>query len=636
MRKPDLSAPEASLFTMSPDFLVIFRVAPTPMLVVRLDDPQFSVVDANSAYLRLSGMNLEQVVGRGIFDLFPPNHHDSASTGPANLISSFRRVIATRTPDLIPALRYDVNFNRAGFHEHFWKVHNAPLPGPDGSVQFILHSVEELPGEVGAELKRQWHLFDSVLSHIPDFAYTFDLEGRFTYINEALLNLWQKPLRDCVGKNFFELGYPQDLAARLQRQIKAVIDTNGPVRDQTPFTGPTGETRHYEYIFVPVLAEDGHVEAVAGSTRDITEREQLALEREANQKKLEQLFAQAPVAIAVLRGRDFIIELANPTYRALLHEREIIGKRFVEIVPELGQDVWDAFNTVLETGEPFMANEWLVPYDRDGDGVSEDHWFNVVYNPRRDDDGVVSGIIAVLANVTEQVLARKQLERANRELEEFAFVASHDLQEPLRMVSIYTELVLDGVRSGEPFLEEYGGFVRDGVRRLEDLIRDLLVFSRVAHEDESPVRRGDLSASLTEALAVLKNRIEETSAEITASPLPFVRGDSSQLAHVFQNILSNALKYRKPGSRPIIDISAQREGMFSIISIKDAGIGFDPQYADRIFGLFKRLHKHEYPGTGLGLAICKRIVERYEGRIWAESKPGDGSTFSFSLVTSED
>ncbi len=636
MRIPDLFPSQTSNSAESPDLGVVFRVAPTAMLLVRSDDPKFSVVDANDAYLRLGGIVLERIVGRGVFDLFPPNQDDSSSTGPANLLSSFRRVIAVRTSDLIPAIRYDVNVGKGGFHERFWKATNVPITGPDGSVQFILHSVEELPGDVGAELKRQWHLFDSVLSHIPDFAYTFDLEGRFTYINEALLKLWQKPLRDGVGKNFFELGYPPDLAARLQRQINAVIATKWPVRDQTPFTGPTGETRHYEYIFVPVLAEDGHVEAVAGSTRDITEREQLAGAREANQRKLEQLFVQAPVAIVVLRGRDFVIELANPVYRALLHEREIIGRRFAEVIPELGQPVWEAFNRVLDTGEPFIATEWLVPYDRDGDGISEDHWFNVVYNPRRDDDGTVSGIIAVLTDVTEQVTARKQLELANRELEEFAFVASHDLQEPLRMVSIYTELILNDVHSGNASLGEYGAFIRDGVRHMEDLIRDLLVFSRVIHEDESPIGRGDLSASLHEALNVLKSRIAETGAEISVSSLPVVRGDSSQLVHVFQNIISNALKYRELGSRPIIDISARREGFYSIISVSDAGIGFDPQYADRIFGLFKRLHKHEYPGTGLGLAICKRIVERYGGRIWAESKPGAGSTFSFSLVRAED
>ena len=132
-------------------------------------------------------------------------------------------------------------------------------------------------------LQQQWHIFDTALSHTPDFTYIFDLEGRFTYANRALLSLWQKPLDEAVGKNFFDLDYPPELAERLQRQIQQVIDTNEPVRDHTPFTGPTGETREYEYIFVPVLAANGQVEAVAGSTRDVTQRKQ-AEEQERQQQ----------------------------------------------------------------------------------------------------------------------------------------------------------------------------------------------------------------------------------------------------------------------------------------------------------------------------------------------------------------
>jgi len=139
---------------------------------------------------------------------------------------------------------------------------------------------------VEEQLRQQWHTFDTALSHTPDFTYTFDLEGRFTYVNRALLSLWQKSLEEARGQNFFELGYPPDLAARLQRQIQQVVDTRKPVRDHTPFTGPTGETREYEYIFVPVLGSSGEVEAVAGSTRDVTERKQAEEQERERQAQL--------------------------------------------------------------------------------------------------------------------------------------------------------------------------------------------------------------------------------------------------------------------------------------------------------------------------------------------------------------
>lgn len=200
------------------------------------------------------------------------------------------------------------------------------------------------------------------------------------------------------------------------------------------------------------------------------------------------------------------------------------------------------------------------------------------------------------------------------------------------MVNIYTQLIVEDTGENPKESEVYAGFVRDGVRRMEGLIRDLLTFSRAVHSDRSLMATAELSDALQEALSVLKSRIDECGATVIAqNRLPAVCGDESQIAHVFQNLISNALKYRKQHVPPEIHVNAAREGTEWIISIRDNGIGFEPQYSERIFGLFKRLHKEEYPGTGLGLAICQRIIERHGGRIWAEGMPGEGATFYFSL-----
>jgi light-regulated signal transduction histidine kinase (bacteriophytochrome) len=166
---------------------------------------------------------------------------------------------------------------------------------------------------------------------------------------------------------------------------------------------------------------------------------------------------------------------------------------------------------------------------------------------------------------------------------------------------------------------------------MAELIKDLLIYSRVVHGDDADWGSADLNVSLSEALKMMESRIRESGAELTIAPLPAVRGESSQLAHVFQNLLSNSLKYRRTDLPPKIAVSAERKNQDWVISVQDNGIGFDPQYAQRIFGLFKRLHKDEFPGTGLGLAICQRIVERYGGRMWAEGRPGEGATFCISL-----
>ena len=273
-------------------------------------------------------------------------------------------------------------------------------------------------------------------------------------------------------------------------------------------------------------------------------------------------------------------------------------------------------------------------------------WIRDTGFPIRDSSGAIRRVAGIAQDVTErvraaaalkaeveaQVEARKELERVNKELEEFAYVASHDLQEPLRMVGIYSQLLLQGFVSDDPAANEYAGFIKAGVKRMQVLIRDLLTYSRTVQRDETPFGVADLAAAVREAQAVLKARIDETGAIIHVDALPEVRGDTKQLAHVFQNLLSNALKYQKRETTPEVRISARQEGDKWVVCVQDNGIGFDPRYAEKIFGLFKRLHKDEYPGTGLGLAISRRLATLMEGNVECESRVGEGSTFTFTMT----
>jgi light-regulated signal transduction histidine kinase (bacteriophytochrome) len=203
------------------------------------------------------------------------------------------------------------------------------------------------------------------------------------------------------------------------------------------------------------------------------------------------------------------------------------------------------------------------------------------------------------------------------------------------MIHIHAELLREEIGSGNERVREHFDHLRDSVGKMEVLIRDLLHYSRTVHGEGLPIGDASLDLSLHEALAVLQYEIAESGAIVTAETLPAVKGDGSQLSHVFQNLISNAIKYRRAGSVPQITIGALRKEQHWIISVGDNGIGFEPQYAERIFGLFKRLHRDAYPGTGLGLAICQRIIERHGGRIWATSTAGQGSIFSFSLLAVE-
>ena len=241
---------------------------------------------------------------------------------------------------------------------------------------------------------------------------------------------------------------------------------------------------------------------------------------------------------------------------------------------------------------------------------------------------------AHVRDIAERKDQEDALRRSNRELEQFAYVASHDLQEPLRMVSSYLALLAKRYRTAiDDKGREYIAHAVDGAERMHALINGLLAYSRV-DRGEAPQEPVDASVALAEALEYLRPKLVEAGAEVTQDPLPAVFGDRLQLVQLFQNLVGNAIKYRGEQA-PRIHIAAERDGERWRITIRDNGIGIDPAHHERIFDIFQRLHtRAEYPGTGIGLAICKKIVERHGGRLWVESAKGQGATFAFTLAES--
>jgi signal transduction histidine kinase len=237
-----------------------------------------------------------------------------------------------------------------------------------------------------------------------------------------------------------------------------------------------------------------------------------------------------------------------------------------------------------------------------------------------------------IENAASLKTVNEALRQSNASLAEFAYVASHDLQEPLRSVTAYTQLLSRRYKGQlDPTADEYIRFATDGALRMRALIEDLLQYAQVTSHGSPPQLKADCNAALAAAEENLEALIKETAAIIESDSLPSIAVDSTQLVQLFQNLIGNAIKYRNEGIPPRVRVAAVRQGPDWRFSVADNGIGFSQEYAEQVFGIFKRLNRSTVPGTGIGLALCKRIVENHGGRIWAESQPGMGSTFYFLL-----
>lgn len=277
-------------------------------------------------------------------------------------------------------------------------------------------------------------------------------------------------------------------------------------------------------------------------------------------------------------------------------------------------------------------------YTKDG----QEFYNDLLISPIRNEAGQITHFMGMQLDITDRVRSRRRLEEktreledANRELEQFTYAASHDLQEPLRMITSYLQLIekryaksLD--EDGKTFL----GFATEGAERMQSLIYDLLTLSRISNAEDR-YKPTELNEAVTHALENLKVSIRETDAQITVDELPKLSVDPSQMTQLFQNLISNAIKYHRTGVKPVISITAKKARRMYTFSVSDNGIGIDEQHHKRVFVVFQRLHtRSEYSGTGVGLAIVAKIVDRHGGKIWVESTPNKGSTFKFTIPVS--
>jgi nitrogen fixation negative regulator NifL len=463
-----------------------------------------------------------------------------------------------------------------------------------------------------------------------------DLEGTILWVNSAFTALTGYTAEEAAGRNprVLKSGkHDQPFYRDLWDTILAGKVWHGELTNRRKDGTPYDE----EMTITPVLDEAGTIRNFIAMKQDVTERKQAEEERK---------FRNAILATQMETSIDGILVIGRRNAEILSYNQRFIDMwKIPPAVIESGSDerALESVLSKLSDPEEFLQRVRHLYASRHEtsqeeialrDGRTLDRYSAPMFGS----DGQYYGRIWYFRDITERKRAEEKLRlaladlgRSNKDLEQFAYVASHDLQEPLRMVSSYTQLLARRYQGQlDAAANEFIAYAVDGANRMQKLINDLLAYSRVGTRAKA-LAATDCTAVLDQALANLKAAIETSGAVVTHDPLPTVMHDNLLLVQLFQNLIGNAMKFHVE-MPPRIHVSAGQKGDEWVFAVRDNGIGIDPQYAERIFTIFQRLHtREEYAGTGIGLAICKKIVERRGGRIWVESQPGRGSTFYFTI-----
>jgi PAS domain S-box-containing protein len=510
----------------------------------------------------------------------------------------------------------------------------------EGKLRKAAEELEQRVAERTAELRVASLYARSLLEASLDPLVTISPDGKVTDVNQATESVTGVARGRLIGSRFSEYFTEPEQAEEGYHKVL----TEGLVHDY-PLTirHATGRTTDVLYNATVYRNEEGQVQGVFAAARDVTERKRMEEELRAASLYARSLLEASldPLVTISPDGQVTDVNQATELVTGVGRER-LIGSSFSDYFTE-PERAEAGYQKVLAEG---LVQDYPLTI-RHVSGRTTDVLYNaVVY---RDQAGLVHGVFAAARDVTERKRAEAELARyrdhleelvrqrtgelarSNQELEQFAYVASHDLQEPLRAVTGYLGLLelQIGAKLDDGGRHQIAGAVQ-GASRMHTLITDLLTLSRVGTRDLS-FEEIDLNVVLAQALDGLRASLTETGAKVTHDPLPTLRVDASQMAQLFQNLIGNALKFR--GERPPeIHISSEQRPGEWVLAVSDNGIGIEPQYFERIFLIFQRLHTRKiYPGTGIGLAVCKKIVERHGGSIWVESQPGQGSKFTFTV-----
>ncbi|QFU82924.1 PAS domain S-box protein [Natronorubrum aibiense] len=587
-------------------------------------DESWRFTHVNERAEELLGYSSDELVGERVWDVFPGGTR-------SELVDRYEE--AMETQESISWERYSQSLD-------LWmEIH--VYPSETGlSVYFR---------DITARKRRERQLeqYERIIETIDDGIYVIDEDGRFTAVNDAYTSLTGYNRDELLGAHA-SLVASEDVIGHTKQVLtddseSSTIETTLETRDgtQVPIeVTVTGISMTEEMAgnaggsTADVVDHDRNAAQTedaatgyqrAGIVRDVTDRRRRQRRLEASEQRYRTLAENFPNGVVALFDDELRFTAAGG---------QLIGELGIDPGNVIGQTIYERYPNDLaaEVDPHFRAA--LTGEERTFEMTSHGRDLLAYTLPVETPGEITTGMF-VVQDVTERTEYQRKLEASNERLEQFAYAVSHDLQEPLRMISSYLQLI---ERRYEDVLDDDGleflDYAVDGADRMSAMIDGLLEYSRVETRGDElePV---DLEAVVEDVRETLAFRIDEQNATVTTSSLPRVRGDTGQLRQLFQNLLSNALEY-SGDEPPRVHVSAERDGGDWVVSVSDEGIGMDPDKTDEIFEVFQRLHTYEeHPGTGIGLALCRRIVDRHGGEIWVETEPGEGTTFSMTLPAAD-
>jgi PAS domain S-box-containing protein len=610
----------------------LLEAAPDAMVVV---NPGGEIVLLNVQAEKQFGYRRDELVGQQVKNIIPEGFAE-------RLIADGTRTAAEALAQQI-GTGIELSGRRKDGSEFPIEIMLSPLESAEGTL--VTAAIRDISVRKDAEkhLAQMEGRYRGLLEAAPDamvvvkpgaeiVLLNVQAEKQFGYRRDELVG---KKVKSIIPEGFAErliADGTRSAAEALAQQMGTGLELSGRRKDGSDFP--------IEIMLSPLESAEGIL--VTAAIRDISVRKAAEKHLAQMEGRYRGLLEAAPDAMVVVNQGGEIVLLNVQAEKQFGYRRdELVGQKVKNIIPEGFAErlVADA----LRSAEDALAQQIGTGIELTGqrkDG--SDFPIEIMLSPLESAEGIL--VTAAVRDISTRKKAEvhllqkmEELNRSNEELGQFAYIASHDLQEPLRMVASYTQLLSRRYKGKlDADADEFIAFAVDGASRMQRLIQDLLAYSRVGTKGRNLLHTSSEEA-LQRALINLRGALEQSGALVTHDPLPPVLADETQLIQLFQNLVGNAIKYQSPDAVPEVHISVAGSGEDRwMFAVKDNGLGIDPQYFERIFGMFQRLHnREEFAGTGIGLAMCKKIVERHGGSISVESQPGQGSTFRFALAGSE-